>query len=647
MNHLSTLIPTAEDTAAWQNVHGATVNAIAEKAEAMLSQPIPWVGLEHFREYARSGNRDQFREPSFARRRGVFALSIAYALEPRAELLDRLADLAWAVCDEGCWVQAAHVASCSRHGNPLPEADPIDQGVDLFAAETATQLMIVRQTVGKALAAKYPSVSARVDYEVNRRIIRPYLDRNDYWWMGFEERGGAHPSHMNNWNPWINSNALFCALAAPVSEETRREVAEKAARSTAVYLAAQPDDGACDEGAGYWGHAAASAFDCYRLLEHYHNEGIITQQTMALLSREKIVRMGEFIVRMYAGNGEQIMFSDATPTLNHDPVLVADYGRFAGSDAMQELALILRSRQLTGGEEAAPVPEWGGGFRAILHMMGVKELDEALERDGLPHEEREERLTSGQIIYPETQVVIARSPRPHALFAAKGGHNSQNHNHNDLGSFIYRVGEATVVPDLGRAHYSGANFSNQRYTITQNRSAYHSLPLINGAEQSHGRRFEAVLKDVSQDSQQTRVTFALERAYPEQIAPGLSYERTFAFSATTGELVVSDRLTATDDLQVTWTLMLTAQPEINSAHESEVHALLGGLHRSRDGHLSRQAGTAELRLTSRPGSIAAPSVETVTGDSALSETWGAVHRLQIVVMGNLIEVQATFNPLSV
>ena len=606
--------------------------------------PIPHVGLEHFRVFARSGDQDQFRVPYFARRRAIFLLAIAQSLKPEARLLDHLADLVWAVCDEGCWVHAAHVENCSRNGRLLPESRPVDQGIDLFAAETGTQLAIVRRTVGRDLAERYPSVSERLDHEMIRRVIRPYLERSDYWWMGLEEQSGATPAHMNNWNPWINSNALFCALAAPVDDKVRTALAEKVARSVGAYLSAQATDWACDEGPTYWGHAAASTLDCFRLLVQYHQQGIVGDATMSLVDRENIVRMGEYIAHLYAGNGEQIMFSDAGPTLDHDPVLIADYAKLARNETMHELALVLRAR-MSEATHAAPIPPWGGGFRAVRHLLRVAELDDEIERSGRQIAQREDRLDQLRIVYPETQVAVARSSQSRALFAAKGGHNGQNHNHNDLGTFIYRVEQRTIVPDLGRAHYSGANFSDQRYTITQNRSAYHAIPMINGTEQAQGREFEAVLSEAMQDERSTHIVFALEKAYPADTATGLRFSREFTFSSEDGSLSVSDSLAASDELEVTWTLMLAAPPQIVAADESGMRLLLGGLSRSRDGRLTREDGVAELRLTATSGHLGEHLVERVNGDQELAQNWGdELRRFQVSVHGNPVRVLAEFKP---
>ena len=117
---------------------------------------------------------------------------------------------------------------------------------------------------------KYPLWSVNVSMrEVNRRILTPNLERDDFWWMGF--RGGR----INNWNPWINSNWLTVVLLLEQDEERRMQAVYKIMQSLDLFIDSYPDDGGCDEGPGYWGRAAGSLYDSLELL-HSASEGRIS-----------------------------------------------------------------------------------------------------------------------------------------------------------------------------------------------------------------------------------------------------------------------------------------------------------------------------------------------------------------------------------
>jgi len=110
--------------------------------------------------------------------------------------------------------------------------------------------------------------------------------------------------------------------------------------------------------------------------------------------------------------------------------------------------------------------------------------------------------------------------------AAKGGHNAESHNHNDVGSCIIFVDGLPGVIDIGVETYTKKTFSSQRYEIWTMQSQYHNLPTINGKMQQPGREYCAsnVLYSMAEES----VTFSLDiqNAYPEETGVKF-YNRTY------------------------------------------------------------------------------------------------------------------------
>ncbi len=178
----------------------------------------------------------------------------------------------------------AHVGAQKR-GSGLP--DVTEPTVDLFAAETGALLAWTDYLMGERLDAVHPLVRERLRLEVDRRILTPALERDDFWWMGFS------PREVNNWNPWINSNWLASVLLLERDPERRVRAVRKIARSLDRFVDAYPDDGGCDEGPSYWGRAGASLFESLELL-HAATGGRID------VYREPVVRaIGQYIARAY------------------------------------------------------------------------------------------------------------------------------------------------------------------------------------------------------------------------------------------------------------------------------------------------------------------------------------------------------------
>ncbi len=104
--------------------------------------------------------------------------------------------------------------------------------------------------------------------------------------------------------------------------------------------------------------------------------------------------------------------------------------------------------------------------------------------------------------------------------AAKGGHNGENHNHNDCGNVIVYADGRPVLIDAGVGAYTRDTFSDRRYTIWTMQSSFHNLPEINGCMQRNGAEFAAHNTVFSADS----FSCELSGAYPQE-AGLLSYRR--------------------------------------------------------------------------------------------------------------------------
>jgi hypothetical protein len=119
---------------------------------------------------------------------------------------------------------------------------------------------------------------------------------------------------------------------------------------------------------------------------------------------------------------------------------------------------------------------------------------------------------------PDTEIAGARdqagSPQGF-FFAAKGGHNAESHNHNDLGTcLLYFDGEPGLI-DIGRENYVANTFNEHRYEIWTMQSQYHNLPKINGIDQMQGRQYAAKNTTFSADAKKAIFSTDISGAYPE------------------------------------------------------------------------------------------------------------------------------------
>ncbi len=487
------LFPTIEDREAWNVVPSGLRAEYVRGAEKLLGTAWPPLPATLFLEYVRNGNRSNFERISFERRAKLAMLVMGEVFEARGRFLDDIANGLWAICEESYWGVPAHIG-VQRRGSGLP--DVTEPTVDLFAAETGSLLAWTAYLLGNRLDRVSPLIDDRIHLEVDRRILTPNLERDDFWWMGF-----SREREVNNWNPWINSNWLTAVLILEQDPARRVRAVHKIMRSLDNFLNVYPDDGGCDEGPGYWGRAGASLFDCLALLHGASNGSI------DLFGQPLIQRIGQYIYKVYIKDDYYINFADASGRLSPDAGLIYRYGKRIQDPLMAGFGAFLARRQNLGSE--ARVARTGSLGRLLPDLLQDRELRDADPVEPLPRD----------AWFPGLQVMVARSHPDSSeglYLAAKGGHNAESHNHNDVGNFIVYADGRPVLIDVGVETYTRKTFSPQRYEIWTMQSAYHNLPTINGAMQMNGRNFQA--RDVSYEADESTVTFSLDiaGAYPAE-----------------------------------------------------------------------------------------------------------------------------------
>jgi hypothetical protein len=119
---------------------------------------------------------------------------------------------------------------------------------------------------------------------------------------------------------------------------------------------------------------------------------------------------------------------------------------------------------------------------------------------------------------PEIEVMVARDNAgvTEGFFvAAKGGHNAESHNHNDIGNFVIYIDGKPVLVDAGVETYTAKTFSEQRYEIWTMQSAYHSLlPTIEGVQQLPGAEYKATHVRYTADDAAATLILDMAAAYP-------------------------------------------------------------------------------------------------------------------------------------
>ena len=571
--------PTGRDRSAWQELPEDLQARLIAAGETALAAPWPMLPASLFLEFVRTGNRKVYETNCFPRRQILCSLVLAECTEGEGRFLDAVLDAVWAICEESFWGISAHVETSQGRGLP----DTAAPTVDLFAAETGALIGWTAYLLGDQLSFLSPQIMPRILREAKCRILDPCLGRDDFWWMGI---GSARS--LNNWTPWICSNWLTTALLLEEDEERRAQAVLKALQCLDNYLAPHPADGGCDEGPGYWGRAGASTFDCAEILAW------ATAGEVDLASLPLVRNLGAYIHNVHIADNRFVNFADASPTSAPDGALCVRFGLATDNPALVALGRYFQER-------AAPTVPRGDLSRALPGLFATP-------------------AGSGTAPYPrdawmpDTQVMTARcrAGSPAGFFvAAKGGHNAESHNHNDVGNVVvYRDGLPVLV-DAGVGTYSAKTFSSRRYEIWTMQSGYHNLPTIDGVQQYPGRAAAARNLSYHADDGHAELSLDLAGAYP--VTAGItSWLRTVT-------LVRDECVEVRDAFQfqhapesLEWSFVSACEPILR---EDGVELL------APDGQ-GGDAPRASRGLLSATGVELVPTIEPVVlGDSRLEASW--------------------------
>jgi hypothetical protein len=484
-------LPRAAERDRWNSLPPAARRAYIQAAEKLLGCDWPTPKATDFLGYVRTGNRSLYQDLSYGRRHQLATLVIAECIEGKGRFRDDIVNGVWAICEETYWGVPAHVGM-QRKGSGLP--DVTEPTVDLFAAETGSLLAWTYYLLKDSLGAVSPLVCERIRYEVDRRINRVNLERDDFWWMGLTRT-------VNNWTPWICSNWLATVLILEEDSVRRGRSVHKILECLDRFLAGYADDGGCDEGPSYWGRAAGSLFDCLELLQS------ATQGSIDVFGNARIREMGRYITRAHIQGPWFVNFADASAKLRPDAPTIYRYGKAIGDAPMMAFgAALALDQHLVEGM----LPGQFGVLGRVLPGLFV--LEEIVKT-------RSAEPFIRDSWFPGIQVMMARSVAGSALglyLAAQGGHNDESHNHNDVGNFIVYLDGEPVLIDVGVETYTAKTFSKDRYSIWTMQSAFHNLPTINGVLQKEGREFAA--SDVRYDVTDATASLSMEiaGAYPRE-----------------------------------------------------------------------------------------------------------------------------------
>lgn len=533
------------------------IAALRAQAEAEHGHPLPELTEELYARFRGDGNRVAFERPYFDRRNRLGRAALCALLFPaEAQWLEETVRVARGIMDETSWALPAHVISPTGK-------DP--DCIDLFGAETAEEFGSLVTLFGDALPADFIQT-------VKTRIRSQIIDNFRFAYSIPSHRSpSAHwVSGAGNWNAVCHQGVTGAALYLENDKDVLADVLHKTAQGLTHFLGSFTPDGGCSEGPGYWNYGFGRFAWLNQQIETY------TQGALSLMDGSPQMReIAAFARRLSMSGGRVINFADCVAYGMPGAALSVYLGERLSDAASLHQAQISYADGL-----ARPANDrLFGLLRFALYCP--------------PQVEAAAHPATEDWYYPDLGVIIAggSDPRHQMVFAAKGGHNAELHNHNDCGSFVFYQNGAGMAAEIGAPEYTRQSFGPERYMMLATGSFGHSVPMINGCQQRNGLRYAARVLNSGLTTTEARFDLDLTAAYPEE-ADCAQARRTLTFD--------KQRLT----LQVVDTFVLRDARALETALITEAEAAI-----QPDGSALMIKDGQQMRLVPAPGTTIA-SIQT-------------------------------------
>lgn len=571
----------------WDAVDGQMKEAFLDCADRILELDIPQLPATAYMEFQRTGEQQLYDNLYYSRRSYMLILAISECLERKGRYMDRLIDYIWMVCEETSWAVPEH----NNHDNRTGESYVLPNQragitVDLYNAMTAAVLSCIYYIMKEALDDVSTILCARIEDEVRTRVIEPVLHRDDFGWMGFLP---SATGRVNNWNPWILSNVMVSALFTLHDRFYAENVLKRCLVMLDHYINIHGEDGGCDEGPGYWNAAGGTLFDALDMAFR------ATDGVVDVYSEPLIYKLADYIRKVHLCGPYFANFGDNAPKMSFGDNNIYRMAEATGNQELRSFALFMMKHTRKSWPAKDGLLPWEGMNTFFPVRIFYNIFDYTKDRNKQETEYAYPRdAWLGNI---EVMTAHEREDGKGFVLAAKGAHNDESHNHNDVGQFMVYYDGKPILIDMSVGAYTKKTFSPQRYEIFTMQSAYHNLPTINGVMQKNGRKYAARVLDYQCNMSKTRLLISLKDAYPPEA--GIEFwEREFILNRKESYVMVTDTFAFADEPgDICWNLISCCQPNLA------------------DGRI----GECRIRYDGCPVTA---SAEEIRGDDVFTKKWG-------------------------
>jgi hypothetical protein len=482
--------------------------------EGLSVKPTPPL-FSSYKVFDTTGTTKEYKSAYFNLRKRLNSFFMMYLLTDEEKYKTALEDEIWAICDTYTWSIPASMKGYSLNVKGFEERINQNVFLDLLSTEMGFAFAEIDYILNNKLS---DFIRHRMKEETQKRVLSHYITNNPpFWWEVCD----------NNWAAVCGGSVGCSAIYYIKDNDLLAKYIMRVLVTLDGFLSGYDEDGACVEGVSYWSYGLSYYIFFGELLKNR------TGGKINLFETEHFHNIALFMQRCRIKDDLVINFSDCD-----------SYMRF-------RIGMLHKLKERFSDVKIPPL-EYSMRFGVDQnYRFGGFIRDYAwFNPDYLT---QEQDVLSEGYYFKKSQIYISR--KTDVLFAVTGGHNGHSHNHNDLGHFIYYVGNKGIFIDIGMGVYTKQYFSAGRYEIINNSARGHSLPQINGNVQLEGENHYVSDFKIDDNS----VTIDLTKAYECKELESL--KRNFIFFEN-GNLEITDeiKLNSKSEVSEQFLVEITEEP---------------------------------------------------------------------------------------
>ncbi len=475
-----------------------------EKAKSLLDKaPEVPISDSIYRLANKEGNRKIYKPRYYRTMDRLEHYILAECLENKGLFLPQIETYAKAILSMKSWVHPNH----DDGNNGILEGRRVS--IDLGARKFGSVLAIAESL----LQDKLPEdLRTEISKEIQTRITDTYLKSTKYL-----DENNTWIKSTSNWNSVCTSGAILATITNSQDYNKRLVAVGSALNSMRYYLTGFGEDGYCSEGLGYWGYGFSHYLYLAQIISDYSDGQI---DMFKFDNPEKLKNVGNFPENFVIQKGRCAPFADGVSKTSSSGSNFANVLSAYHYNAIQPTEIRME-------EAAEQLIAWN--HPALFEVSSQEKTPE------LP----------SHTYFEDFGMVISRGKQqtPFSI-ALKAGHNAENHNHSDVGTYTLVLGQDVMSGDIGAPSYTAGAFSPKNPA----RSSWgHPLPKLNNTLQSNGIAHKGVFTSTDFKADKDQVVVDIKPAYDFPVLELL--KRTMTNDKTgSGTITIEDYFVASEPI---------------------------------------------------------------------------------------------------